>query len=42
MGGPAAHLSIEDSIPGVADAIVSRAGKAGLRFLDYRGRVIPW
>jgi NAD(P)-dependent dehydrogenase (short-subunit alcohol dehydrogenase family) len=42
MGGPDATLSIEESIPGVADAIGSRAGKPGLVYLDYRGQTVPW
>jgi NAD(P)-dependent dehydrogenase (short-subunit alcohol dehydrogenase family) len=42
MGGPSAPLGIDDSIPGVVDAIASQAGKSGLRFLDYSGRVVPW
>ena len=29
-----APLGVEDSIPGVVDAIVSQAGKSGLRVLD--------
>jgi hypothetical protein len=42
MGGPRADLAIEDSIPGVVDAIASRTGKPGLRYLDYRGQTVPW
>ena len=42
MGGPYAPLGVEDSVPGVVDAIASQAGRTGIRFLDYRGRVVPW
>jgi NAD(P)-dependent dehydrogenase (short-subunit alcohol dehydrogenase family) len=42
MGGPNAALSIEESIPGVVDAITSRSGKPGLRYLDYRGADVAW
>jgi NAD(P)-dependent dehydrogenase (short-subunit alcohol dehydrogenase family) len=42
MGGPAATLSPEESIPGVADALAMRAGKPGLRYLNYRGETVPW
>jgi NAD(P)-dependent dehydrogenase (short-subunit alcohol dehydrogenase family) len=42
MGGPRADLAIADSIPGVVDAIASRTGKPGLRYLDYRGQTVPW
>jgi NAD(P)-dependent dehydrogenase (short-subunit alcohol dehydrogenase family) len=42
MGGPGASLSIEESIPGVVDAVESNLGRAGLRFIDNRGRTLPW
>ncbi len=42
MGGPNAPLGVEDSVPGIADAIASQAGRVGIRFLDCRGRVVPW
>jgi NAD(P)-dependent dehydrogenase (short-subunit alcohol dehydrogenase family) len=42
MGGPQANLSIEESIPGVVDALEARAGKPGLRYFNYRGETVPW
>jgi NAD(P)-dependent dehydrogenase (short-subunit alcohol dehydrogenase family) len=42
MGGPGAVLSIEESIPRVVDVISAQAGHAGLSYLDYRGRAVPW
>jgi NAD(P)-dependent dehydrogenase (short-subunit alcohol dehydrogenase family) len=42
MGGPQAPLSIEESIPNLANTMDAQAGKAGLQFLDYLGRKIPW
>jgi NAD(P)-dependent dehydrogenase (short-subunit alcohol dehydrogenase family) len=42
MGGPEARLSIEESIPNVANTIDAQAGKAGLQYLDYLGRKVPW
>jgi NAD(P)-dependent dehydrogenase (short-subunit alcohol dehydrogenase family) len=42
MGGPEARLSIEESIPNLADTIDAQAGKAGLQYLDYLGRPVPW
>jgi hypothetical protein len=42
MGGPGASLSIEESIPGVVDAVESNLGRAGLRFIDNRGRTLSW
>jgi NAD(P)-dependent dehydrogenase (short-subunit alcohol dehydrogenase family) len=42
MGGPKARLSIEESIPRLADTMDAQAGKAGLQYLDYLGRPVPW
>jgi NAD(P)-dependent dehydrogenase (short-subunit alcohol dehydrogenase family) len=42
MGGPDARLRIEDSIPNLANTIDAQAGKAGLQYLDYLGRPVPW
>ena len=42
LGGPAAPLTIDQSIPGVADTIDSQAGKGGLRYLDYHGQAVRW
>ncbi len=42
LGGPGADLTIDQSIPGVADTIDAQAGRPGLQFLDYRGHVVPW
>lgn len=42
MGGPEAHLSVQESIPGVVDALLLRQGRPGLHHLDYRGETVPW
>ena len=42
LGGPQAHLSIEESIPKLADTMDAQAGKIGLQYLDYLGRRVPW
>ena len=42
MGGPQARLSIEESIPNLANTMEAQAGKAGLQYLDYLGRKVPW
>jgi NAD(P)-dependent dehydrogenase (short-subunit alcohol dehydrogenase family) len=42
MGGPQARLSIEESIPNLTNTIDAQAGKAGLQYLDYLGRKVPW
>ncbi|MEW1750083.1 SDR family oxidoreductase [Streptomyces angustmyceticus] len=42
LGGPGAELSVEESIPGVAETIERHRGKTGLHFVDYEGQVVPW
>ncbi|WP_426699718.1 SDR family NAD(P)-dependent oxidoreductase [Rhodanobacter sp. Col0626] len=42
MGGAEARLGIEESIPNLVDIIDAQAGKAGLQYLDYLGRQVPW
>jgi hypothetical protein len=42
MGGDDAPLRIEDSIPKLVDTLLSVQGKAGLQYLDYQGRTVPW
>jgi len=42
MGGPQGRLSIEESIPNLANTMDAQAGKAGLQYLDYLGRKVPW
>jgi len=42
MGGPKARLSIEESIPNLANTMDAQAGKGGLQYLDYLGRKVPW
>jgi hypothetical protein len=40
LGGPQARLSIEESIPNLANTMDAQAGKAGLQYLDYLGRKV--
>jgi NAD(P)-dependent dehydrogenase (short-subunit alcohol dehydrogenase family) len=42
LGGPAAPLTIGQSIPGVADTIEAQAAKGGLQYLDYQGQTVCW
>jgi NAD(P)-dependent dehydrogenase (short-subunit alcohol dehydrogenase family) len=42
MGGDAATLSVDESIPRLVDAIAAYAGKAGAHFVNYRGATLPW
>jgi NAD(P)-dependent dehydrogenase (short-subunit alcohol dehydrogenase family) len=42
MGGPEGRLSIEESIPNLVRTLLAVQGKAGLQYLDYLGRTVPW
>jgi NAD(P)-dependent dehydrogenase (short-subunit alcohol dehydrogenase family) len=42
MGGVQAPLSVEESIPKLASTVNAQQGKAGLQYLDYLGRTVPW
>jgi NAD(P)-dependent dehydrogenase (short-subunit alcohol dehydrogenase family) len=42
LGGPAAPLTIGQSIPGVVDTIEAQAGQGGLHYLDYQGQTVRW
>lgn len=42
LGGPTAPLSVEESIPKIVNVLLSQQGKAGLRYLDRDGKVVPW
>jgi NAD(P)-dependent dehydrogenase (short-subunit alcohol dehydrogenase family) len=42
LGGPQARLSIDESIPNLANTMDAQAKTAGLQYLDYLGRKVPW
>jgi len=42
MGGPDALLSINESVPNLVNVLLNKQGKAGLEYLDYLGRTVPW
>jgi NAD(P)-dependent dehydrogenase (short-subunit alcohol dehydrogenase family) len=42
LGGPDARLTIEDSVPNLVNVLIGAQGKAGLQYLDYLGRTVPW
>jgi NAD(P)-dependent dehydrogenase (short-subunit alcohol dehydrogenase family) len=42
LGGPGARLSIEDSVPNLVNVLMGVQGQAGLQYLDYLGRTVPW
>ena len=41
MGGPNATLTVFESVAGLAD-VISGAGGAGYRFVDYTGKALPF
>ena len=42
LGGPDGRLAIEESIPNVVRTLLAAHGHAGLQYLDYLGRTVPW
>ncbi|MER6765378.1 MULTISPECIES: SDR family NAD(P)-dependent oxidoreductase [Amycolatopsis] len=42
LGGPGARLTVDESIPGVADTIEAWTGKGGLHYLDRQGQTVNW
>ncbi|MEV5598042.1 SDR family NAD(P)-dependent oxidoreductase [Streptomyces sp. NPDC052496] len=42
LGGMEADLSVEESVPGVAETMERHRGKTGLHFVDHQGQVVPW
>ncbi len=42
LGGPEARLSVQDSVPALVRVLLDVQGKAGLHYLDYLGRTVPW
>ena len=42
MGGPAATLSIDQSIPAIADLLARRHGSGTTAYVNYDGQVLPW
>lgn len=42
LGGPDAPFSIEETVPGIVDVLLSKLGTAGLQYLDRNGRIVPW
>lgn len=41
MGGPNAHLTVAESVTGLAD-VIAGAGGAGYRYVDYTGKDLPF
>jgi NAD(P)-dependent dehydrogenase (short-subunit alcohol dehydrogenase family) len=42
LGGPGARLSIDESVPNLVNVLLQKQGNAGLEYLDYLGRTVPW
>jgi len=42
LGGPDARLTIDESVPSLVNVLIGKQRHAGLEYLDYRGRTVPW
>ena len=42
LGGPGAHLTVEESVTGVVDTIQADHAIGELCFVDYKNQTIPW
>jgi NAD(P)-dependent dehydrogenase (short-subunit alcohol dehydrogenase family) len=42
MGGAQAPLTIDQSIPGIADMLEARKGRGGIAFVNYENKDLPW
>jgi NAD(P)-dependent dehydrogenase (short-subunit alcohol dehydrogenase family) len=42
MGGENARLTVDESIPNVVKTLDALRGKAGLHYVDYLGKTVPW
>lgn len=42
MGGPQATLTIDQSIPRMADMLEARRGTGGIAFVNYENKDLPW
>ena len=42
LGGPDAHLSVDESVPNLVNVLITKQSSAGLEYLDYLGRTVPW
>ena len=42
MGGSDAPLRIDESVPNLVNVLLKKKGNAGLEYLDYLGRTVPW
>ncbi|WP_269510652.1 SDR family oxidoreductase [Burkholderia sp. IMCC1007] len=42
LGGPDARLTIEESVPSLVEVLIEKQRRAGLEYLDYLGRTVPW
>lgn len=42
LGGDDAPYTIEETIPSLVDVLLAKQERAGLEYLDYLGRTVPW
>ena len=41
LGGPEARLTIEESVPGLVNVLLSKQGTPGVHYVGYLGRTVP-
>jgi NAD(P)-dependent dehydrogenase (short-subunit alcohol dehydrogenase family) len=42
LGGPNAPFTVQEAIPDIVDVLLAQQGLSGLRYLDRKGRAVPW
>lgn len=42
LGGADARLTVEESVPSLVTVLLAKRQVAGLEYLDYQGRTVPW
>ncbi|WP_434641765.1 SDR family NAD(P)-dependent oxidoreductase [Klebsiella sp. I138] len=42
LGGDAAPLTIEETIPHLVNVLLEKQQRPGLEYLDYQGKTVPW
>lgn len=42
LGGANAPFSMEETIPDIVNVVIEQLGEPGLRYLDRKGKAVPW
>jgi NAD(P)-dependent dehydrogenase (short-subunit alcohol dehydrogenase family) len=42
LGGANAPFSMEETIPDIVNVVIEQQGEPGLRYLDRKGKAVPW